>query len=71
MYQTGCNADARRCPTCNAKASLKDIRLLFAKKLVAIDTTELTALEVRLEKVRKFYFKCLLMFSKNFRKMYL
>ncbi|XP_050539339.1 E3 ubiquitin-protein ligase RFWD3-like isoform X2 [Daktulosphaira vitifoliae] len=48
--KTGCNNDARRCPTCNTKASLKDIRILYAKKLVAIDTSELTALEIKLEK---------------------
>jgi len=52
----GCNRHARRCPTCNTKASFKDIRVLYAKKLVAIDTAELTALEAKLSDVRKIHF---------------
>ncbi|XP_050419989.1 E3 ubiquitin-protein ligase RFWD3-like [Adelges cooleyi] len=48
--KTGCNSESRRCPTCNTKASLKDIRVLYTKKLVAVDTAELTALQAKLEK---------------------
>uniref|UniRef100_A0A2S2PGK9 RING-type E3 ubiquitin transferase n=1 Tax=Schizaphis graminum TaxID=13262 RepID=A0A2S2PGK9_SCHGA len=45
----GCNRDARRCPTCNTKASLKDIRVLYTRNLVAVDTAEITALELKVE----------------------
>lgn len=31
----------RRCPECNTKANKRDIRVLYAKKLVAMDTAEL------------------------------
>jgi len=47
--KVGCNRDARRCPTCNTKASLKDIRVLYTKNLVAVDTAEITALELKVE----------------------
>jgi len=49
--QGSCNNKAKRCPTCNTKAVLKDIRILFTKHLFAIDTAELTALEVKLSNV--------------------
>lgn len=52
----GSNRDTRRCPTCNTKASLNDIRILYAKQLIAIDTAELTALEHKLLEVRKIYY---------------
>ncbi|XP_046468980.1 E3 ubiquitin-protein ligase RFWD3 isoform X1 [Neodiprion pinetum] len=49
--QTGCNAGARRCPQCNHKASAKDIRVLYVKKLSAVDTSEADKLKVELSKV--------------------
>ncbi|XP_022181276.1 E3 ubiquitin-protein ligase RFWD3-like isoform X2 [Myzus persicae] len=48
--KTGCNRDAKRCPTCNRRANVKDIRVLYAKNLVAVDTAEVTALELKVEK---------------------
>uniref|UniRef100_A0A1B6MDI2 RING-type E3 ubiquitin transferase n=1 Tax=Graphocephala atropunctata TaxID=36148 RepID=A0A1B6MDI2_9HEMI len=36
----GCNNGARRCPTCNKKACLKDIRILYLPKVVPLDTVE-------------------------------
>lgn len=38
--QHSCNSTNRRCPQCNKKASVKHIRMLYAKKLTAIDSTE-------------------------------
>lgn len=38
--QHSCNSTNRRCPQCNKKAAVKHIRMLFAKKLMAIDSTE-------------------------------
>jgi len=52
LYKVGCNHDARRCPTCNTKASLKDIRVLYTRNLIAVDTLELTALQRKLDQVR-------------------
>ncbi|XP_015374323.1 PREDICTED: uncharacterized protein LOC107169175 [Diuraphis noxia] len=49
--KTGCNRDAKRCPTCNRRANVKDIRVLYAKNLIAVDTAEVTALELKVEKV--------------------
>ncbi|XP_072946692.1 E3 ubiquitin-protein ligase RFWD3-like [Epargyreus clarus] len=47
----GKNSKERCCPTCKAKASLKDIRCIYAKRLVAVDMTELTALQKQVETV--------------------
>ncbi|KOX69377.1 E3 ubiquitin-protein ligase RFWD3 [Melipona quadrifasciata] len=41
----------RRCPQCNRKAAVKDIRMLYAKKLTSIDTTELDKLKEQLNSV--------------------
>ncbi|XP_054276160.1 E3 ubiquitin-protein ligase RFWD3-like [Macrosteles quadrilineatus] len=38
--KVGCNNGARRCPTCNKKAALKDIRVLYLPKVVPLDTIE-------------------------------
>ncbi|XP_025989021.1 E3 ubiquitin-protein ligase RFWD3 isoform X2 [Solenopsis invicta] len=38
--QHSCNSTNRRCPQCNKKAAVKHIRMLYAKKLTAIDSTE-------------------------------
>lgn len=38
--QHSCNSTNRRCPQCNKKAAVKHIRMLYAKKLTAIDTAE-------------------------------
>ncbi|XP_024890656.1 E3 ubiquitin-protein ligase RFWD3-like [Temnothorax curvispinosus] len=38
--QYSCNSTNRRCPQCNKKAAVKHIRMLYAKKLTAIDSTE-------------------------------
>ncbi|XP_060878073.1 E3 ubiquitin-protein ligase RFWD3-like isoform X2 [Metopolophium dirhodum] len=46
----GCNRDAKRCPTCNRRANVRDIRVLYTKNLVAVDTAEVTALELKVEK---------------------
>lgn len=49
--QTGCNAGARRCPQCNHKAAVKDIRVLYVRKLSAVDTSETDRLREELNKV--------------------
>ncbi|XP_033340393.1 ring finger and WD repeat domain 3 isoform X1 [Megalopta genalis] len=46
--QSSCTSANRRCPQCNMKASVKDIRMLYAKKLTSIDTAELDALKTQL-----------------------
>jgi len=43
---------ARVCPTCNKKASLKDIRVLYTKTVNIDNTVEITALKRKLEEVR-------------------
>lgn len=44
------NAATRKCPECNTKASKKDIRILYAKKLVSMDATEIESLKDQLKK---------------------
>ncbi|CAH0730827.1 unnamed protein product, partial [Brenthis ino] len=39
----------RSCPTCKSKANLKDIRFIYARKLVAADTSQLTALQKQID----------------------
>lgn len=51
--QTGCNAGARRCPQCNSKANMKDIRVLYAQKLRVIDTSETDRLKEELNSITK------------------
>lgn len=36
-----CNSTNRRCPHCNKKAAVKDILIIYAKKLQQLDTAEL------------------------------
>lgn len=43
------NATGRKCPECNTKASRKDIRILYAKNLVCIDTSEIEKLKEELK----------------------
>ncbi|XP_018900382.2 E3 ubiquitin-protein ligase RFWD3 isoform X2 [Bemisia tabaci] len=40
----------KRCPSCNTKAAVKDIRIIYAKKLTAMDTAENDRLKNELEK---------------------
>ena len=47
------NATARKCPECNTKASKKDIRIIYAKKLQCIDTSEIEQLKEQLKEVRE------------------
>ncbi|XP_017763860.1 PREDICTED: E3 ubiquitin-protein ligase RFWD3-like isoform X2 [Eufriesea mexicana] len=49
--QNSCTSANRRCPQCNRKAAVKDIRMLYAKKLTSIDTTELDKLKEQLHSV--------------------
>lgn len=46
--QYSCNSTNRRCPQCNKKASVKHIRMLYAKKLTALDTAEYDKLKKEL-----------------------
>ena len=39
----------RACPTCKSKASLRDIRFIYARKLIAADTSEITRLQQHVE----------------------
>ncbi|XP_067000322.1 E3 ubiquitin-protein ligase rfwd3.L [Anabrus simplex] len=45
----GCSAGQRRCPQCNKRAALKDIRFLYARKLQVLDTAERDQLKKELE----------------------
>ncbi|XP_076622515.1 ring finger and WD repeat domain 3 isoform X1 [Colletes latitarsis] len=49
--QNSCTSANRRCPQCNRKAAVKDIRMLYAKRLTSIDTTELDKLKDRVNNV--------------------
>ncbi|XP_076675971.1 ring finger and WD repeat domain 3 isoform X2 [Andrena cerasifolii] len=49
--QNSCTGPNRRCPQCNRKAAVKDIRMLYAKKLTSIDTVELDKLKEQLNGV--------------------
>ncbi|XP_043586153.1 E3 ubiquitin-protein ligase RFWD3-like isoform X1 [Bombus pyrosoma] len=49
--QTSCTSANRRCPQCNRRAAVKDIRMLYAKKLTSIDTSELDKLKEQLNNV--------------------
>ncbi|XP_012214758.1 E3 ubiquitin-protein ligase rfwd3.S-like isoform X2 [Linepithema humile] len=46
--QQSCTAINRRCPQCNKKALVKHIRMLYAKKVATIDTTECDSLKKEL-----------------------
>lgn len=39
----------RSCPTCKSKASLKDLRFIYARRLVAADTSQITTLQKQVE----------------------
>lgn len=49
--QVGCTGGNRRCPQCNRKAAVKDIRILYARKVSATDTAELEKLKKELTEV--------------------
>lgn len=49
--QVSCTSSNRRCPQCNRKATVKDIRKLYAKKLVCIDDSELEEVKTQLSTV--------------------
>ncbi|KAG5315306.1 RFWD3 ligase, partial [Pseudoatta argentina] len=51
--QDSCDSTNRRCPQCNKKASVKHIRVLYAKKLTAVDSTEYDNLKKDLIKASK------------------
>lgn len=51
MLQNGCQNSNKRCPSCNAKATVRDLRTIFASNLVALDTTEKDELIEKLHKV--------------------
>ncbi|KAI5734234.1 hypothetical protein M8J77_004137 [Diaphorina citri] len=48
--KVSCSNGNRRCPTCNKKASLKDIRYLYCCNLRAVDNTRVHQLTTELEK---------------------
>ncbi|XP_029055663.2 E3 ubiquitin-protein ligase RFWD3-like isoform X3 [Osmia bicornis bicornis] len=50
--QNSCTTGNRRCPQCNRKAAVKDIRMLYAKKLASIDTAELDKLKEQFNNVK-------------------
>ncbi|XP_026750913.2 E3 ubiquitin-protein ligase RFWD3-like [Galleria mellonella] len=45
-------AKDRSCPTCKSKATIKDIRYIYARRLVAADTSQITALQKQLELIQ-------------------
>lgn len=42
-------AKDKTCPTCKSKASLKDLRFIYARKLIAADTTQITSLQKQVD----------------------
>lgn len=51
--QIGCAAGQRRCPQCNKKANIKEIRVHYARKLQVLDTAERDRLREELESVQR------------------
>ena len=51
--QVACSAGQRRCPQCNKKASVKDIRLHYARKLQVLDTAERDRIREELQSVQR------------------
>lgn len=51
--QSGCMGGVKRCPTCNKRANLKDIRVIYARRLQALDTSERDKIQAELELVCK------------------
>lgn len=51
--QIGCAVGQRRCPQCNKKASMKEIRIHYARKLQALDTVERDRLRDELQAVQR------------------
>uniref|UniRef100_A0A1B6C8C0 RING-type E3 ubiquitin transferase n=1 Tax=Clastoptera arizonana TaxID=38151 RepID=A0A1B6C8C0_9HEMI len=50
--KVSCSAASRRCPTCNKKAAIKDIRILYAKKLIAIDNSDVERIKKELDEAK-------------------
>lgn len=50
---TGNNSFASKCPQCNSKAKRSDIRVLYCKKIAALDTAQKEYYEKELDKARK------------------
>ncbi|XP_013196762.2 E3 ubiquitin-protein ligase RFWD3 [Amyelois transitella] len=42
----------RSCPTCKSKANVKDIRHIYARQLVAADTSQITALQKQVDQLQ-------------------
>lgn len=51
--KSGCMGGAKRCPSCNKRANLKDIRVIYAKKLQVLDTSEKDRIQMELDKVKE------------------
>ncbi|XP_059056023.1 E3 ubiquitin-protein ligase RFWD3-like [Achroia grisella] len=45
-------AKDRSCPTCKSKANVRDIRYIYARRLVAADTSQITALQQQLDVIQ-------------------
>ncbi|XP_046976121.1 E3 ubiquitin-protein ligase RFWD3-like [Vanessa cardui] len=43
------NSKDRSCPTCKSKATLKDLRFIYARRLVAADTSQITTLQKQID----------------------
>ncbi|XP_061727467.1 E3 ubiquitin-protein ligase RFWD3-like [Cydia pomonella] len=41
----------RCCPTCKSKATMKDVRNIYARKIIAVDTSEITTMQKQVEQV--------------------
>lgn len=42
----------RSCPTCKSKTTIKDIRHIYARRLVAADTSQITTLQKQMEQIQ-------------------
>ncbi|CAG4970216.1 unnamed protein product [Colias eurytheme] len=45
-------AKDRSCPTCKSKATLKDVRFIYARRLVAADTSQITTLQKQIDNLQ-------------------
>lgn len=52
-----CATGAKCCPSCKAKATARDFRFLYAKKLCALDNSELETLKIQMEEKQKDFMK--------------
>ncbi|XP_012287475.1 E3 ubiquitin-protein ligase RFWD3 [Orussus abietinus] len=53
QWLTGLKQKERRCPQCNQPASTREIRIIYAEKLVAVDTVELDVQKRNMNSIKR------------------